>query len=208
MRDGWCHSPTLCHPLTSFLHAASLEKEQRRPRGAYDHQPGARPGWRRDARRAEHVLSITSNPVRPSPALCPHPGHCGGIPTLWIPVLMECRHVMPCAAQAPASARPSNWHTGCNQAHVLGELPSKSLPGEYKASTTSARTRIHQDALGSQALCIGTTALCKNPCGMPVSRIPLVYKRRRRTPGCRGTTFIRILPRTIAPLILALASII
>jgi hypothetical protein len=155
----------------------------------------------------------TSSPSLPTPCghpqpCAPIPGTVGASPTLWIPVLMECRHVMPCAAQEPPSARPSNWRTGCNHAHVLGELPSKSLPGEYKASTTSARTRIHQDALGSQALCIGTTTLCKNPCGMPVSRIPLVYKRRRRTPGCRGATFIRILPRTITPLILALASII
>jgi hypothetical protein len=118
---------------------------------------------------------------QPCAPLWGHPRRCGSL-------LIKRRHAGPCAAQVPPSARPSNWRTSCNQTHVLRELPSKPSPGEYMAATTSARIRIHQDDLRSQVLCTDTTTLCKNPCGMPVSLLPLVYKRRRRTPSCGGSS--------------------
>jgi hypothetical protein len=84
------------------------------------------------------------------------------------------------------SARPSNWRTDRDQVYALGDQPSKLLPSEYKAVTTPVGTKICQDAIRSQALYTSTVVLCNNPCGMLVSLFPLVYKRRRRTPGCRG----------------------
>jgi hypothetical protein len=128
-------------------------------------------------------------------------------PALWNPVLMEHHHAWPCTTQVPPSTRPSNWRTDCDQTRMLGKLPSKLLPGEYKAATTPAGTKIRQGAIRSQALHASTTILCKNPCSMLVSHLPLVYKRRRRMPDCRGIIFTRIHLRTFAPLILTLASI-
>jgi hypothetical protein len=126
VQDDRCHSPTLCHPLPPFLHAAPLEREQRRPRGAYVHQPSAHPGRHRDARRAEHVLSVTSDPVRPSPAPCRHPGRCGAIPDTVGPMLTGRRHASRCAAQAPSSARPSNRCTNDDQTWVPAGLLGNS----------------------------------------------------------------------------------
>jgi hypothetical protein len=124
------------------------------------------------------------------PTLCGHPQPCAPIPgtaepypTLWSHVQMGHHHAGPCMAQVPPSTRPLNWRTDCDQTRMLGKLPSKPLPGKYKAGTTSAGAKIHQDTIRSQALYIDTTILCKNPCSMFVSRLPLVYKRRRRTPG-------------------------
>jgi hypothetical protein len=122
---------------------------------------------------------------------------------------MEHRHVGPCAGRVSSSARPPIWRTDCDQTRMLGKLPSKLLPGECKAATTPAGAKIRQDTIRPQALYTSVTILCKNPCVMLVGGLPLVYKRRRRTPSCRGEIiFIRIHPRTVALLILALTSII
>jgi hypothetical protein len=72
------------------------------------------------------------------PTLCDHLQPCAPSPALWSPVLMEHRHTGPYAAQAPPLASPSNWRTDCDQARVLGKLPSRPLPGEYRAASTSA----------------------------------------------------------------------
>jgi hypothetical protein len=80
VRNGRCHSITLCRPLTYLLHIAPLERGWRYPRKAYDHQLGAGPGQHRDTRMMEHVSSVTIGPVRPSPPLCCHPGYCRAIP--------------------------------------------------------------------------------------------------------------------------------
>jgi hypothetical protein len=83
VREGQCHSVTLCHPLPCLLHVAPLESGQRYPRKGYDHQLRARPGRRHDVRPAERISSITSatsGPVRPCPALCHEFRHCKAIP--------------------------------------------------------------------------------------------------------------------------------
>jgi hypothetical protein len=99
---------------------------------------------------------------------------------------MEHRHARPCATQVPPSARPSNRRTDRGQVCTLGKLPLNPLPDEHEASTTPVGTKVRQDTIRSQALYTGTMILCKNPCSIFVSRLPLVYKRRKRTPGCRG----------------------
>jgi hypothetical protein len=74
------NSVTLCHLLSYDLHVAPLEGGRRNPRKRYGCLPRARAGRCRDIKPAGHVFSVTSAPVRPSPPLCRHPGHCSAIP--------------------------------------------------------------------------------------------------------------------------------
>jgi hypothetical protein len=69
----------LCRPLPYGLHATPLEKGRRNPRKGYGSLPRARAGRRRDVGPVERVSSINSDPVRPSPPLCSHPGHYSAI---------------------------------------------------------------------------------------------------------------------------------
>jgi hypothetical protein len=64
---------------------------------------------------------------------------------------------------------------------------------------TPARAETHEDTIRSQTLYISTMILCKDPCGTSVSRLPLAYKRRRRSPGRRGRTFHSHSPHTCSP---------
>jgi hypothetical protein len=73
-------SVTLCRPLPYGLHVAPLERGRWNPRKRYGCIHRARAGQRRDIRPVARVSSITSGPVRPSPLLCHHPGHCSTIP--------------------------------------------------------------------------------------------------------------------------------
>jgi hypothetical protein len=140
VREGRCHSLALCHPLPSFLHTAPLEKGPQCPRGAYDHQPGARPGQRRDARRTECVLSVTSDLVRPSRALCRHPRHCRAIPDTVGTYADETSPRQPLF-------RPSSRCTDNDQTRVPAGPPSKLPFGRHSTglTTTHGRTKIHQD---------------------------------------------------------------
>jgi hypothetical protein len=76
---GRGHSQMLCNLLPSFPHAAPLERAWGHPREAYERRPSARPGGRSDAGLSEHVFSVTSSPVRPSPALWSHARRCGAL---------------------------------------------------------------------------------------------------------------------------------
>jgi hypothetical protein len=87
-------SPTLCgccaRRSVSFRDTApptsipptrrTLERGRCHPRKGYDVQLHTRLRRCRDIRPKESVSSITSGPVRPSPPLYGHPGHCGVIP--------------------------------------------------------------------------------------------------------------------------------
>jgi hypothetical protein len=74
------NSVTLCRPLSYRLHVAPPERGRWNHRKRYRRLPRARAGQRREIRPTEHVSSVTSGPVRPSPPLCHHPRHCGAIP--------------------------------------------------------------------------------------------------------------------------------
>jgi hypothetical protein len=68
-------------PPTSVRPArCTLERGRRNPRKGYGHLPRTHAEQRRDIRRAERVSPVTLGPVRPSPPLCNHPGHCSAIP--------------------------------------------------------------------------------------------------------------------------------
>jgi hypothetical protein len=81
MREGRCHSMTLCHPLPFLLHITPLEREQRHHRKGYDHLLHACRGRRRDVRPAGCVSPVTSGLVRPFLPLYRHPRHCNVIPS-------------------------------------------------------------------------------------------------------------------------------
>jgi hypothetical protein len=74
------NSVTLCLPLPYGLHVAPLKRGWRNPRKRYRCLPRTRAGQHRDIRPVERGSSVTSGPVRPSPPLCHHPGHCSTIP--------------------------------------------------------------------------------------------------------------------------------
>jgi hypothetical protein len=74
------NSTTLCRPLPYRLHIVPLKRGRWNPRKAYSHLLRTRLGRRRDVRLARRVSSVTSGPVRPSPPLCHHLGHCSIIP--------------------------------------------------------------------------------------------------------------------------------
>jgi hypothetical protein len=146
-------SPLLCGCCAGWLvsfpndvppapRPSSMTHPSKRDNDALEEHTATNPMLIQDGAVTQGKQSTSSPPL---PTMCGHPQPCAPIPstvgpssTLWILVLMERRHAGPCVAQAPPSARPSNWRTGCDQTHVLGELLSKPLLGEYKAATTSA----------------------------------------------------------------------
>jgi hypothetical protein len=74
------NSVTLSRPLRYGLHVAPLERRRRNPQKRYGRLPRAHAGQRRDIKPMERISPVTSGPVRPSPPLCYHPGHCSTIP--------------------------------------------------------------------------------------------------------------------------------
>jgi hypothetical protein len=141
----------------------------------------------RDAGWAEHVPSVTSGAVRPSSAMCHHPGRCGTIPSA----------VKPCSDGAPPHR--ALYRMGAPVSRTL-ELMHERRPGVNACRTTLEATprRVQRPPrhlqepgsirtpVKSQALHTGTTILYKTPCGTSVSRLPSAYKKRRRLPGRRG----------------------
>jgi hypothetical protein len=123
--------------------------------------------------------------VQPPPALCYHPGHCGTIPGA----------IEPCSDGAPPR------QALCSTNASISKTLEATLPGECKRRHDTCEG---QDTIKSQALHADTTILYENPSGTSVSRLPLPYKRRRWSPGCRGYHFSFALIRKLIPLILAL----
>jgi hypothetical protein len=158
------------------------------PQRAYGRRPGAQLGRCRDAGCAEHVLSVISDLVRPSP-------------TLLCTVLMGHHHVDSCATKALLSTRPSIQH-GRTLEPVYGRQPNTNTGQGYprshpctstRAATSPAKAGIHHLAtpenessrttVTPQALHADTTTLYKIPCNTSVSCLPLAYKRRRQPPS-------------------------
>jgi hypothetical protein len=163
---------TLYRPLPYGLHVAPLERERWNPRNRYRRQPRTYARWRRDVRPVEHVSSVTSSPVRPSPPLCHHPGHC-----ITIVGTMEARDdktpprpllciLQPFVSRALESAY--GWRSNRKLPHSYPRSHSWTSTG---LTTTPAGTKILQD---NHQLC--DTRLI-------VNRLHLAYKRRRWSPG-------------------------
>jgi hypothetical protein len=140
------NSVTLCRPLPYGLHVAPLERGRRNPRKGYGRQPLTRAGRHRDAGPVERVSSVTSGPVRPSPPLCHHPGHCSTIPDV-----VEARddetppHPLLCILRPSVSRALES---------AYGRRPNGKLPRYYPRSrswkstgltTTPAESKTRQD---------------------------------------------------------------
>jgi hypothetical protein len=138
------NSVTLCRPLLYGLHVAPLERGRRNPQKRYGRQPYTRVGRCRDIRPVEHVSSVTSGPVRPSPPLCYHPGHCSTIPgtvgardkkTLPHPLLCILRPSVSCTLESAYGRRPIREAT--TQCHTCFSKENQVLNYMY------ARIKFH-----------------------------------------------------------------
>jgi hypothetical protein len=90
------------------------------------------------------------------------------------------RHVCCCAASDPPLARPSSWCTDDDR------LPSKSSLGGHRSHHDACQGKIHQDGHRiTSTMCHASTPHLKTH-GTTVSRLPLVYKKRRRPPSHGG----------------------
>jgi hypothetical protein len=97
-------------------------------------------------------------------------------------------HTHYCAASSPPSARPSNRHTDDDRRRGSYATTLEAGPGRAQDSPRRpARSKIRQDGYPLHGDVHYTTTHNLELCGMIVSRLPLVYKRRRRSPGRGGT---------------------
>jgi hypothetical protein len=108
---------------------------------------------RRDVRPAGSVIPVAVNPVRPSPPLPHHAGHCGNIPALLGRTGTRHRHNGHCATYGPPSTAPLNRPTTASGQPTATPPPSKLLLYEHRthhdASTGAvfARTAVSSAAL-------------------------------------------------------------
>jgi hypothetical protein len=130
------------------------------------------------------------------PALYGHPRHCAAIPNtatsspaLWKPGMMGHRHTRCCTSSDPPSARPSSRRTDGDQTRSSRTTTLEAAPGQAQDSPRHPlEARFARTTVDSMTLCAMPPYVAVEPHGMTVNRLPLVYKRRRRSPGRRGTT--------------------
>jgi hypothetical protein len=132
----------------------------------------------------------------PTPALCGHPRCCTAIPSTAAPS----RHCGSPGRQdttTPAAVRPPALRQPNSRADVR-TMTKQEAPTPLPSKPLLDKHRTHHDA-PSEARFVGTTinavSLYTIPpyvalelCDMIVNRLPLAYKRRRRSPGRGGTT--------------------
>jgi hypothetical protein len=110
-------------------------------------------GPRCDVRPAGSVIPVTVSPVRPSPPLPHHAGHCGNTPALLGRTGTRHRHNGHCATYGPSSTAPSNRPTTVAGQPTATPPPSKPPLYEHRthhdASTGAgfARTSVGSAAL-------------------------------------------------------------
>jgi hypothetical protein len=92
----------------TYSHTANTLHPRRGAGGTLEYLLCAYTGPRRDVRLAGSVISVAVNPVRPSPSLPHHVGHCGDIPTMLGRTGTRHRHNGHCATYGPPSTAPSN----------------------------------------------------------------------------------------------------
>jgi hypothetical protein len=148
------NSVTLCRPLPYGLHVTPLERGRRNPRKRYGCQPHTRARWCHDVGPVEHVSPVTFGPVRPSPPLCHHPGHCSTIPGA-----VEARDDETPPRPLLCILRPS---TGRALESAYGRRPNGKLPHHYPRSrswtsigltTTPSGARFARTTVNSATLC-------------------------------------------------------
>jgi hypothetical protein len=129
------------------------------------------------------------------PALCGHPRHYAAIPgtaasspALWEAETTGHRHARRCAASGPPSAQPSSRRTDGDQTRSSHVATLEAAPGQAQdLPRRPPEARLSRTTINSTTLCAVPPYVALEPCGMTVNRLPFAYKRRRRSPGCRGT---------------------
>jgi hypothetical protein len=178
-------------------HFAPLERGQWHPRKAYDHQPSANPGQRRDARMMEHISSVTSGPVRPSPPRCCHPGYCRAVANVvGTQADGTSPHLLLCKFRSHVNQTLElvyGWRSDENSSATANE----TTPGQSQESPRRPPgTRFARTATQSQSTMRHAAALHLKSSGATVNCIPLVYKRRRRPQAAERLTHISLFAQT------------
>jgi hypothetical protein len=130
------------------------------------------------------------------PALCGHPRHCAAIPgtaasspALWKHGTTGHRHTRRCASFDPPSAQPSSRHTDGDRTRSSHTTTLEAAPGQSQdLPRRPPEVRFSGTTINSMTLCAMSPYVALEPCDMTVNRLPLAYKRRRRSPGRRRRT--------------------
>jgi hypothetical protein len=180
---------TLCRPLPYGLHVAPLERGRQNPRKRYGCLPRARAGQRRDVEPLERVSFVTSGPVWPFPPLCYHPGHCSAIPRDMGARDDKTPPRPPLCVHWPSVSRTLE--------SAYGRRPNGKLPHDHPEAASgqvqdsprhTAGARFVRTTVNSTVLYTIPPCVALELCSMIVSRLPLAYKRRRRSPSRRERT--------------------
>jgi hypothetical protein len=132
MRQGRCQLRDTVPPTPVRLTRRALEGGG----STLEYLLRAYTGPRRDVRLAGWVIPIAVNPVRPTPPLPHHAGHCGDIPALSGRTGTSHRHNSHCTTYGLSSTAPSNRPTTASVNRPLRCRPrSRSCTGIGRATT-------------------------------------------------------------------------
>jgi hypothetical protein len=166
VRQGWCQLRDTVPPTPVRITRRAIEG------GASDTLEFllcAHAGPRHDVRPAGSVIPVTVRPVRPSPPLLHHAGHCGDIPTLLGRAGTRHRHNDHYATYGPPSTAPSNQPTTAASQPTATPPPSKLLLYEHRTHHNASTGE------GFARMAVSSTALLAIPphvgkqCGMHVN---------------------------------------
>jgi hypothetical protein len=147
--------------------------------------------------RDDTVTSDQCGASPPSPsALCGHPNRCAAIsstatpsPSLWEPWTTRHCHPLHCAPFGLPLATPSSRHMDGDSS---GRSPQSHPHSRFWASTGLATThvgsKIRQDDQQLHNTVHHTAIRSLGLCGTIVNHLPLAYKNRSRSPGCKRRT--------------------
>jgi hypothetical protein len=131
----------------------TLEKGRRNPQRDGVRLLCAHTGWRCDVRPVGAVTSVAISPMRPSPPLQHHLGHCITIPNAVEHAATGHRHASHCASYGLMSMAPSNPHADGPRTSDLNATPSRLLLETHRTHRDAppearfARTTVYSMAL-------------------------------------------------------------
>jgi hypothetical protein len=149
-----------------------MPRPRRGDGGTLEYLLHAYAGTRRDVKPAGSVIPVAVNPVRPSPPLLLHVGHCGDIPAPLGRAETRRRHDDHCATYGPPSTAPSNQPTTAASQPTAIPPPSKPLLYGHRTHDASTGAAFARTAVSSTALLAIPPHVGKQ-CGMHVKCSPL-----------------------------------
>jgi hypothetical protein len=174
------------------MHAAPLERGRRNPRKGYGRLPRARTGQCRDVGLVERVSSANSGPVRPSPPLCSHIGHCSAIPGA-----VGARDDKTSPSPPLCILRPSVSYTlepeygRRTKREVAHTATLEAAPGQAEDSIRRPLgARFVMTTINSTVLYTIPPYVALELYDTIVNCLPLAYKRRGQSPGRGGRRIV------------------